>query len=111
MPRYEYKCRKCEKNFDVTHGINDTVERCVHCDSTDIRRVFHPVGIVFKGSGFYATDSKKPPNLSCTTGCASQDDGTSTSCDASSSDTKQKTDNGSGDTGSERSKEASGTGA
>ncbi len=59
MPRYEYKCKKCDRAFEVTHGINDTVESCEECGG-DVRRVFHPVGIVFKGSGFYATDSKKP---------------------------------------------------
>jgi putative FmdB family regulatory protein len=59
LPRYEYKCKKCDASFEVTHGINDTVEKCEECGG-EVRRVFHPVGIVFKGSGFYATDSKKP---------------------------------------------------
>jgi len=57
VPRYEYKCRKCDRNFDVIHGVDDTVEECKFCGS-EVRRVFHPVGIVFKGSGFYATDSR-----------------------------------------------------
>lgn len=57
MPRYEYKCGKCHRNFEVTHGINESVEECEYC-SGPVRRVFHPVGIVFKGSGFYATDSR-----------------------------------------------------
>jgi putative FmdB family regulatory protein len=61
LPRYDYKCKKCNRNFEVTHGINDTVESCDECGG-EVRRVFHPVGIVFKGSGFYATDSKKPDN-------------------------------------------------
>jgi putative FmdB family regulatory protein len=61
LPRYEYKCKKCDRNFEVTHGINDKVESCEECGG-EVRRVFHPVGIVFKGSGFYATDSKKPDN-------------------------------------------------
>lgn len=61
MPRYEYKCKKCDESFEVTHGIDDKVETCEKCGG-DVRRVFHPLGIVFKGSGFYATDSKKPDN-------------------------------------------------
>jgi len=61
LPRYEYKCKKCDESFEVTHGINDTVEKCEKCGG-EVRRVFHPVGIVFKGSGFYATDSRKPDN-------------------------------------------------
>ena len=63
MPRYEYKCKKCDKNFEVVHGINDSIKSCESCGG-EVRRVFHPVGIVFKGSGFYATDAKKPSNLS-----------------------------------------------
>lgn len=59
MPRYEYKCKKCHKSFEAVHGIHDNVEKCEYCGGP-VRRVFHPVGIVFKGSGFYATDSKKP---------------------------------------------------
>jgi putative FmdB family regulatory protein len=61
LPRYDYKCKKCGRDFEVKHGINDSVKTCEECGG-DVRRVFHPVGIVFKGSGFYATDSKKPDN-------------------------------------------------
>jgi len=61
VPRYEYKCKKCDRNFEVTHSIHDSVETCEECGG-EVRRVFHPVGILFKGSGFYATDSKKPDN-------------------------------------------------
>lgn len=57
MPRYDYKCKECDKVFEVTHGVNDNVEKCKFCGG-EVRRVFHPVGIVFKGSGFYVTDSK-----------------------------------------------------
>jgi len=57
LPRYEYKCKECGKTFEVAHGINDNVENCQFCDG-EVRRLFHPVGIVFKGSGFYSTDSR-----------------------------------------------------
>jgi putative FmdB family regulatory protein len=57
MPRYEYKCNKCEKTFEVVHSINENIDSCESCGG-DVRRVFHPVGIVFKGSGFYKTDNK-----------------------------------------------------
>ncbi|MBN2169556.1 MAG: hypothetical protein JW738_09955 [Actinobacteria bacterium] len=63
MPRYEYKCKKCNKSFEETHGINDSVESCKYCGG-EVRRVFHPVGIVFKGSGFYATDARNSSNES-----------------------------------------------
>jgi len=58
VPRYDYKCRSCKRNFEVTHGFDETVSSCEYCGGP-VRRVFHPVGIVFKGSGFYATDSRK----------------------------------------------------
>ena len=57
MPTYEYKCTECSDVFETTHGIDDTVERCPECGGK-VRRVFHPVGIIFKGSGFYKTDSR-----------------------------------------------------
>ncbi len=57
MPTYEYKCTDCSDVFETTHGIDDTVESCPECGGK-VRRVFHPVGIIFKGSGFYKTDSR-----------------------------------------------------
>ena len=57
MPRYEYKCKKCNETFDVIHGINETLKTCSSCGG-ELRRVFHPVGVIFKGSGFYTTDNR-----------------------------------------------------
>lgn len=61
MPRYEYKCKKCESVFEVVHGINESLDKCSTCGG-ELRRVFHPVGIVFKGSGFYSTDHNRHTN-------------------------------------------------
>ncbi|PKQ28373.1 MAG: FmdB family transcriptional regulator [Candidatus Anoxymicrobium japonicum] len=63
MPSYDYRCENCDMTFEVSHGIHENLEFCETCGG-EVRRVFHPVGIVFKGSGFYATDSKKPNNKS-----------------------------------------------
>lgn len=57
VPRYDYKCKSCKRNFEVVHGFDEKVSFCEYCGGP-VRRVFHPVGIVFKGSGFYATDSR-----------------------------------------------------
>ncbi|MEE8325310.1 MAG: FmdB family zinc ribbon protein [Candidatus Humimicrobiaceae bacterium] len=59
MPIYSYKCGNCGEVFDklVKAGGNGKV-KCVECKS-DTQRVFSPVGIIFKGSGFYSTDYKK----------------------------------------------------
>ena len=58
MPIYSYKCKSCGEVFDklVRAGGNGKV-KCVECKS-DMQRVFSPVGIIFKGSGFYSTDYK-----------------------------------------------------
>lgn len=57
MPRYEYECKSCKKRFEVVHGVNETVDSCKYCGGS-VRKVFHPVGVIFKGSGFYSTDYK-----------------------------------------------------
>ncbi len=60
MPLYEYKCTKCGHQFEVTHGVSGTVERCERCGGP-VRKVFSPVGIIFKGSGFHINDYRKTP--------------------------------------------------
>lgn len=58
MPLYEYVCEPNGHRFEVRHGMNEPPPpECPEC-SGPIRRVIHPVGIMFKGSGFYATDSR-----------------------------------------------------
>lgn len=60
MPLYEYQCKPNQHRFEVRHGFNEEpVHACPECGG-EVRRVIHPVGVVFKGSGFYATDSRKP---------------------------------------------------
>ena len=79
MPTYEYRCDSCEKNFDVSQSFHDDpLTSCPTCGSP-VRKVFGNVGIVFKGSGFYKTDSrsggsgKKPEGDSGTDGKAGTD--------------------------------------
>ena len=58
MPLYDYKCTKCATVREVRHGFNETHdEPCPACGAA-MTRVFNPAPIVFKGSGFYATDSR-----------------------------------------------------
>src|ERR671932_496216 len=57
MPIYEYKCNN-EHVFDVMQSISDDpLTQCIECGAP-VRKVLHPVGISFKGSGFYSTDYK-----------------------------------------------------
>jgi putative FmdB family regulatory protein len=58
MPTYEYECHECGIRFDrFQHFSDEPLKVCPEC-SGPVRRVIHPVGIVFKGSGFYVTDNK-----------------------------------------------------
>jgi putative FmdB family regulatory protein len=59
VPLYDYQCKQCQTVTEVRHGFKDVhAAACPHCGGA-LTRVFHPSGIVFKGSGFYITDSRK----------------------------------------------------
>ncbi|MGA9048696.1 MAG: FmdB family zinc ribbon protein [Dehalococcoidia bacterium] len=58
MPTYQYVCSKCNTKFELRQGFNDdSIANCPNC-KCEARRLFVPVPIIFKGSGFYVTDSK-----------------------------------------------------
>lgn len=58
MPIYEYECTCCPSRFEVKRGFDeDSPVACPSCGSR-ARRLFSPVPVIFKGSGFYATDSR-----------------------------------------------------
>jgi putative FmdB family regulatory protein len=58
MPTYEYACTECGDRTEVVQSIADApLTTCTVCGGR-LRKVFSPVGIVFKGSGFYRTDSR-----------------------------------------------------
>jgi putative FmdB family regulatory protein len=58
MPTYEYACTECGNRVEVFQRLDEEpMTVCERCGGT-LRKVFHPAGIVFKGSGFYATDSR-----------------------------------------------------
>jgi putative FmdB family regulatory protein len=58
VPTYSYACTECGHEFDAVQSIRDgTLTTCPSCQGV-LRKVFHPVGVAFKGSGFYRTDSR-----------------------------------------------------
>ena len=86
MPTYSYACTECDNRFDVVQAFtDDSLTTCEQC-SGRLRKLFNSVGVVFKGSGFYRTDSRESTK--------SSSDGSATS--SSSSDTN-------GSSGSEKS--------
>ena len=58
MPIYEYECTRCSSRFELKQSFSDdTTVSCPRCGG-GTRRLFSPVPIIFKGSGFYSTDSR-----------------------------------------------------
>ena len=61
MPIYTYRCDNCGVQFERQQKFSDLqLSRCPECSKKALRKVFTPVGIVFKGSGFYSTDNRSP---------------------------------------------------
>lgn len=61
MPIYTYRCENCGIQFDQHQKFSDDPLRiCPECNEEALRKVYSPVGIVFKGSGFYSTDHRSP---------------------------------------------------
>jgi putative FmdB family regulatory protein len=61
MPIYTYHCDNCGVQFERRQKFtDDPLTRCPECNQKALRKVYLPVGIVFKGSGFYATDNRSP---------------------------------------------------
>jgi putative FmdB family regulatory protein len=65
MPVYTYRCSNCGVQFEKQQSFRDqSLLRCPECGKRALKKVYLPVGIVFKGSGFYATDHHSPSGQS-----------------------------------------------
>jgi putative FmdB family regulatory protein len=60
MPLYDYACTKCGRTHEVRHGFDESYDRPCDACGGSLRRVFNPAPVLFKGSGFYVTDSRRP---------------------------------------------------
>ncbi len=103
MPTYQYACTDCGERLEVVQKFtDDALTVCPACDGR-LRKVFSAVGVVFKGSGFYRTDSRAAANGSCNgssskasangsadSSAGSSSSGSSSSDNASSSKTAAK---------------------
>ena len=80
MPTYQYACTECDHAFEQVQSFSDaSLTVCPQCQGR-LRKVYNAVGVVFKGSGFYRTDSRSSSSSS-TAGSS----GTSTASDSGSS--------------------------
>ena len=74
MPIYTYRCESCGVQFERNQKFTDApLTRCPECGKKSLRKVYMPVGIVFKGSGFYATDNRSPSGNGRTGGAHGED--------------------------------------
>ncbi|SDJ96436.1 putative regulatory protein, FmdB family [Nocardioides sp. YR527] len=89
MPTYQYACTECGHAFDQFQSFSDaSLTECPECGGK-LRKVFSAAGVVFKGSGFYRTDSRS--------GSSSSTSSTSSTTSSSSSSTPAPASSGSSD--------------
>ena len=87
MPTYAYVCTECDHRFEAVQSFSDdSLTVCPECEGR-LRKVFNAVGIVFKGGGFYRTDSRS--GSSVTSGSATNGSGSSGSSEKSSSSSEK----------------------
>ncbi len=95
MPIYEYECKSCGTRFDKMQPIHaEPLVVCLNCGEGPIRRVYQPVGVIFKGSGWYITDNRNSNKKEGDSKSASSESGEKSSSDSSTT-TKSSTETGS----------------
>lgn len=94
MPTYQYRCTECGNDLEAVQTFSDpTLTECPTCHGA-LRKVFNAVGVVFKGSGFYRTDSR--PKEGSSAGSSAGGDGETKGKDAAANGSeKKKSDSGS----------------
>ncbi|WP_082695101.1 FmdB family zinc ribbon protein [Mycobacterium lehmannii] len=101
MPTYSYACTECGDKFDAVQAFSDaSLTTCKKCNGR-LRKLFGNVGVVFKGSGFYRTDSRESAKSSSngsSNGSGSSE--SSSSSEKTSSSEKKSSDSGSSSTSS-----------
>jgi putative FmdB family regulatory protein len=110
VPTYSYACTECGNRFDAVQAFtDDALTTCEQC-SGRLRKLFNSVGVVFKGSGFYRTDSrestKSSTNGSAKSSSSSATDGSSSSDKSGSSEKSSSSSDKSDSTSSKTSKSA-----
>ncbi len=75
MPTYEYLCQDCGERLEVFQRFTDKALRVHPACGGSLQKVFHPSGVVFKGSGYYVTDSRS--NGKSSAGAKKTDESTS----------------------------------
>ena len=88
MPTYQYACTECGHAFEEFQSFHDdALTECPVCEGR-LRKLFNAVGVVFKGSGFYRTDSRSASSSSDTAAATTATSSSTSSSSTSSSSTK-----------------------
>jgi putative FmdB family regulatory protein len=83
MPIYTYRCENCGIRFEREQSYSDEpLKICPECRKKSLKKVISPVGVIFKGSGFYSTDHKSPSGGSSTSTPKKEAKKTETKADA-----------------------------
>jgi len=91
MPIYTYRCDNCGVQFDRKQLFTDPLLKiCPECGKKALHKVYTPVGIVFKGSGFYATDHRSPSGQNKSKPTHEEKSSTSSEESSTSSSTTEK---------------------
>jgi putative FmdB family regulatory protein len=93
MPVYTYRCDNCGVQFDRRQLFTDPLLKvCPDCGKKALHKVYTPVGIVFKGSGFYATDHRSPSGQNKNKSSHEEKSSSSSSSDTTKSDSRSSID-------------------
>ncbi len=97
MPTYQYACTDCDHAFEQVQSFSeDSLTECPRCEGR-LRKIFNAVGVVFKGSGFYRTDSRSDSKSSAATagssssGSSSSESSTGSTSESSSASPSSST--------------------
>jgi putative FmdB family regulatory protein len=91
MPVYAYRCESCGVHFERQQSFNDPpLKRCPECNKNSLRKVIGPVGVVFKGSGFYSTDNRSTSGLATPKSEKSEKDNTETKTETKTDSEKKE---------------------
>lgn len=89
MPLYTYQCDNCGVVFERQQKFDDKpIKRCPECGKSAVRRVIQPAGIIFKGSGWYKTDSRSSSSSTISSGSSSKSKKSEAKSEGSASESK-----------------------
>ncbi len=100
MPTYQYSCTECGHFFEIVQSFSDdSLTVCPECEGR-LRKVFNAVGVVFKGSGFYRTDSRAQNGAKESAAASGSGEGSTKTTESTSTKTTSESPKSSGSSGS-----------